>query len=558
MTPLPLAREIISRLSLRDCTRILEPSCGNGAFISAIIDRMTGVLNDNTSYRTVEIVGIEIEPMLAEKSRFFMMGDRMPIGDYVQVNIHQADFFREYLAASTFGNNDNGQSYLQYESFDLVIGNPPFGGTFDHSIEDILDARLGSRLGRKIKKETYAFFIVACLDLLRPGGRLVFICSDTLLTIPTMTGLRQLLMEYGDVDMSDLEDFSTETDYPMLLLDFIKRGHPGRVTRNSTPIDSNAIRSTPNLSWGVTPDLAEMFSGHLLGDYFIASSGMTTGKNELFVREIDKYNRIIEPYKFEFYDAPITLAYELERARFGKLSAKRRQALEVAEARGETERRLRVKSRVESLVIQLPDSRYRPYNKANNRLLFSNPMHCIYWENEGEAVLTHKQTGNWYLRGVGGQPYFGREGITWPLVATRFNVRYMPTGYILDSGAPCAFLRDGVDRDEMFFVIGWLLSSLANRVLKTVINHTRNIQSKDFERMPYPWWVTADDRNITVDAVKSMIEDASKGEIWSWKDKRVRHLDDMFALTDGNMEPSPTHENPSHSEQLALFDSRTE
>ena len=452
MTPLPLAREIVSRLAVGDCTRILEPSCGDGAFISAIIDRMAGVSSHSRSDGTVEIIGIEIEPMLAEKSRLFMMENRMSTRASIQVDIHQADFFKEYLAASTFSSSDNGQKYLEHESFDLIIGNPPFGGTFDHSIEDILDSRIGSRLGRKIKKETYAFFIVGCLDLLRPGGRLVFICSDTLLTIPTMTGLRQMLMEYGDVEINDLEGFSTETDYPMLLLDFTKRGHPGRVTRNSTLMDNNAIRSTPNLSWGITPDLAGLFSGPLLGDYFIASSGMTTGKNELFVREIDECNGIIEPYKFEFYDAPITLSYELERARLGKLSAKRRQALEIAEARGETERRLRVIPRVEPLTVQLPDPRYRPYNKANNRLLFSNPMYCIYWENEGDAVLTHKQTGNWYLRGVGGQPYFGKEGITWPLVATRFNVRYMPTGYILDSGAPCAFVRDGVDRDEIFLL----------------------------------------------------------------------------------------------------------
>ena len=63
----------------------------------------------------------------------------------------------------------------------------------------------------------------------------------------------------------------------------------------------------------------------------------------------------------------------------------------------------------EPLLIQLPDTKYRPYNKANNRLVFSNPTHYIYWEDEGRAVLTYKRTGNWYLRGVGGQPYLAER-----------------------------------------------------------------------------------------------------------------------------------------------------
>ena len=537
MTPSRITGEIVSGLAIENCTRILEPSCGDGSFLSAIMDRLADIYSKGIPRSTIELIGIEVDPLLAERSR--MLVESHPSArDIFEAEVREADFFKEYLAASRFIDNGRNQKRIHHEGFDLIVGNPPFGGTFDHAIEDMLDARLGNRLGRKIKKETYAFFIVACLDLLRPGGRLVFVCSDTLLTIPTMTGLRQLLMECGDVDVCDIKSFSRETNYPMLVLDFTKRGQPGHITRNSVRIDIDAVRSTPNLSWGITPELSRLFSGPLLGDYFVASSGMTTGRNDLFVRKVDSSNRIVEPYQFQFYDAPITLSYELARARLGRLSAKRTQALVMAEARGETERRVRVVPRDKPLVIQLPDARYRPYNKANSHLLFSNPTHYIFWENDGDAVLTYKQTGNWYLRGVGGQPYFGREGITWPLVATRFNARYLPAGYILDSGAPCAFPRVGIERDELFFIVGWLLSDLASRVLKGVINHTRNIQSKDFERMPYPWWVSFRGRTDIIEAVMAMIVDGSKGKLWSWKDKEVRQLDDMFALPDGAISPS--------------------
>ena len=516
-------------------------------FLSAIMDKLSEAPTQG-SLDYIELIGIEVDPVLACKSRSITQGHIA--GTAIQTKVIQADFFEEYLNAIVFDTGD--RRILSRESFDLIVGNPPFGGTFDHSIEDVLDDKLGSRLGKKIKKETYSFFIVACIDLLKLGGRLVFVCSDTLLTISTMTGLRNLLMECGDVRLHDIDSFSEETDYPMLLLDFTKKGRPGCVSRNAETIRDGAIRSTPNLSWGITPDLSRLFSGGpLLGDFFVASSGMTTGKNELFIRQIDHHGRFLEPYLFEFYDAPVTLDYELKRARLGQLSAKRKRALAAAEAAGDTERRLRVTPRCEPLIIQMPDSRYRPYNKANNRLLFSPATHCIYWEDAGDAVLTYKRTGNWYLRGVGGQPYFGREGVTWPLVATKFNARYMPPGYILDSGSPCAFLREGVDRNEIFFVLGWLLTDLANRVLKTTINHTRNIQSKDFERMPYPHWVGPERRANVIVMVKAMIAEASSGRLWSWQDVRASGLNQQFGTPNG-ANPSPHDLKPVRLGQLSL------
>ncbi len=550
MTPGWLARAIVENLPLDDCRRILEPSCGDGAFLSAIADRFINedcvngdcVMPGETATNT-ELIGIEIEPWLAEQARTLVSRKAGQSGGSLHTEVRTADFFCDYMDVTR----------LQRESFDLIIGNPPFGGTLDGSIEDVLDKNLGKRLGKKIKKETYAFFIVACLDLLRSGGRLVFVCSNTLLTIPTMTGLRNFLMEHGEVNLYDIHKFSDETTYPMLILDFRKGGQRGQVTRNSVSMSTDAIRSTPNLSWGVTDDLARLFRGPLLGDYFIASSGMTTGKNEFFVRKIVEPHHIIEPYCFEFYDAPMTVAYEMERARLGKLSAKRRQRLAEAEHRGETERRVKISGRDIPLVVQLPDSRYRPYNTANNCLVFSKPTHYIFWEDCGDAVLTYKKTGNWYLRGVGGQPYFGKEGLTWPLVAARFIARYLPAGYILDSGAPCAFLRESIHRSELFFIIGWLLSPLANHILKTVINHTRNIQSKDFERMPYPWWVSVHNRTIIVESIKDMIISAREGKHWSWNDDKVIRLGELFDLqSQDNSDSFHTLSPPTFSEQSEL------
>ena len=453
MTPSALVHEIVRAIPLDGCARILEPACGDGAFLSALATRLLGTSRTGVSATPASLIGIEIDRLLADRCRNRMTKHSVMESSRVNVDVFEVDFFHSYLTGSLVDTH-GPRRRLHHGTFDLIVGNPPFGGTFDHAIEDMLDSRLGKRLGKKIKKETYAFFIVACIDLLRPGGRLVFVCSNSLLTIPTMKGLRHLLGELGEVALTDIAGFSSETSYPMLVLDFVKGGQRRRLTRNGVLLDWRAIQATPNLSWGITPELAPLFAGPLMGDHFVASSGMTTGKNEFFVRSSDDSRRIVEPYRFEFYDAPITVAYEEERARLGRLPKVRKRLLEEAETRGDSERRVRIVKRKNPRVVQLPDRRYRPYNKANGRLVFANPTHWIYWKDDGDAVLTYKRTGNWYLRGVGGQKFFGKEGITWQLVGARFVARYLPSGYILDSGAPCAFLRGKAGRDEIVLRVG--------------------------------------------------------------------------------------------------------
>ena len=526
MTPRVLVNDIVQRIPVEECNRILEPSCGDGAFLT----RMRDKIREEKSNRSgaVEMIGIEIDNALASLCRDRLAGTPHLNTNNVSVDVYESDFFRAYLTGK-LGDCGSTARSLSPGTFDLIVGNPPFGGTFDHSIEDVLDSRLGRRLGKKIKKETYAFFIVACIDLLRPGGRLTFVCSKTLLTIPTMAGLRHFLASSGEVEVVDVVQFSRETSYPMIVLDFVKSGRPGRVSRNGASVDRRAIEATPNLSWGVTSELAPLFDGPLMGDHFVASSGMTTGRNAYFVRPVDESGCLVEPYRFEFYDAPITVGYEARRARLGRLSAQRRASLVAAEARGDKERRVAVRRRRNPLTVKLPDPRYVPYNKANGHLVFSEPTHYIFWEDEGDAVLTYKRTGNWYLRGVGGEPFFRREGLTWQLVASRLIARYLPPGYILDSGAPCAFPRSSRgDGKEILFALGWLLSDLANRVLKTVINHTMNIQSKDVERMPYPWWVTESSREEVIRGVERMIGAAQLGRQWTWEDEEIRYNSMLF------------------------------
>ncbi|MDI6733365.1 MAG: N-6 DNA methylase, partial [Planctomycetota bacterium] len=556
LTPTNIAQKIVEDLRFTKDDKVLEPSMGKGSFIIPLIEKFLNLYSGTIQKRLDQILKNNIYGVELDKKLFIQcLNNIKNKWGYLppQHNFICADFFRcDFLLGK---NRDNQKDFNQLTiPFTYIIGNPPFGGTIDAAIQDELDYRYGFRNGEKIKKETYSFFIVKSIDMLTKGGKLVFICSDTFLTIKTMRGLRRFLMCQGEVKITDLEHFSDETTYPMVVLNFVKSGYTDSILVNGKRISRDKIEMTGNFSWRVTDDLAKYFNGPFLGDYMIASSGMTVGKNEYFVREIIN-GKIIEPYEFQFFDDPITLKKEVSRARLGKLSARRFEEIQSQEAAGVTRRNVKIIRRQTPLEIKIPHRDYCYYNKGSNRIIYAHPTHVVYWENNGDAVLTFKKNGNWYLNGVGGQPYFKREGLTWQLIAQNINIRYLPEGYILDSGSPCAFLRRGMPHDEMYFILGWTLTQLCNRILKEVINHTKNIQSKDFERLPYPFWVPNATKQEVITHIKQMVKDAQDDKRFTRNDPEIEWLEEKFTFNQSQVNISTKiiqHTSPLSAERNPL------
>ena len=514
LTPSATAERLVSTLPLTRDSIILEPSFGGGAFLLPLIDRLLPLYAGPISERlsqvlTRNIYGAEIDPALYAQCLEEI--ERRWGCCPARHNLRCADFFRTDFAAC----------------FDCVVGNPPFGGTIAPEIQDKLDKELGWRGGLKIKKETYSFFIVKCLDLLKPGGHLKFICSDTFLTINTMQGLRRLLLDTGAPKVTRLPEFSAETKYAMVVLDFAKTGPAPALTVDGGMVSRAQIALTGNHSWQMTDQYAPYFAGPKLGDFVVATSGMTIGDNRLFVREI-RSGMIFEPHEFTFADVPVTLEAEIKRARLGQVSPQKRAQIAAQVCRGETRRQVRVTERETPLEIKLPHPDYRPYNKSNGALVYAPPTHVVFWKDDGDAVRTFKKNGNWYLHGVGGQKYFGREGLTWQLISQTLNARYLPPGYVLDGGAPCAFLRDGINPDELYFLLGWTLSPLCLALLKNVVNHTKNIQGKDFERLPYPVWVSPAAKQEAIGRMKALVQEAQAGRVFRREDADVAATGRLF------------------------------
>jgi hypothetical protein len=315
-----------------------------------------------------------------------------------------------------------------------------------------------------------------------------------------------------------------------------RRGGPADTVRvDGRTVPRGTVELTGTFSWQIAEDDARYFDGPRLSECVVSAGGMTVGRNEYFVREIEN-GRFVEPYRFEFFDDPITLEKELRRARLGRIGRRKRVQVVVQEAAGETRRNVRIIPLDESLDessggprdLAATDPDYRYYNKGIGRIVYAPPTHVIYWKDDGDAVRTFKRNGNWYLLGVGSQGYFEREGLTWQLIANRLQPRYLPPGYILDTSSPCAFLREGVPRDELWFVLGWLLTGTCNRLLKNVLNHTKNIQGKDVEHLPYPFWIDAERKQAIVAAVQKLVDEGRAGRRFSRDDAEVARLESDF------------------------------
>jgi hypothetical protein len=92
-------------------------------------------------------------------------------------------------------------------------------------------------------------------------------------------------------------------------------------------------------------------------------------------------------------------------------------------------------------------------------------------------------------------------------------------------------------------------------VLKTVINHTMNIQSKDFERMPYPWWVPAANKTAATERVIGMIEEAKVGRHWKRTDPEINELAALYEFRQSrNYRERVAAKSPAQeSKQTTLF-----
>jgi adenine-specific DNA-methyltransferase len=191
-TPPPVAARLLDMAAAAGCdwavARVIDPSCGAGAFLVPVAERMRRTAlaagaDAEAVLAQVEhrLAGIELDPFAAWMARVFVravtLAECAAAGRPSRPRIRVADALR-CLAAGDVG-----------AEWDLVVGNPPFGRR-----------RLPSELRHEYRESLfghanlYGLFTHLGVRLTRPGGLLAHVTPTSFLGGQYFTRLRELLL----------------------------------------------------------------------------------------------------------------------------------------------------------------------------------------------------------------------------------------------------------------------------------------------------------------------------------------------------------------------------
>jgi adenine-specific DNA-methyltransferase len=232
-TPGPLAGFLTDWAISSPSDRVLEPSCGEAAFLLAATRRLAVLSGTVKDKPPAQIDGIELHPASAQMARDLVQAEG------ANVSIRVSDFF----------------TIEPTGSYDAVIGNPPYVRYQDFSGETRARSRQAAlRAGVPLTNlaSSWAAFTVHASLFLRPGGRLALVLPAELLTVNYAAGIRRLLMEkFAQVNLVLFEERvfpGVLEEVVLLMADGYGRG----------PTDHCRIyqaRTTADLSTAIAPRL---------------------------------------------------------------------------------------------------------------------------------------------------------------------------------------------------------------------------------------------------------------------------------------------------------------
>ena len=235
-TPEHIVEKMIGLAKNRNITwNVLEPSCGNGAFH----ERLPGC------------TGIEIDPSHCPEGALCM------------------DFF----------------DFNPDKLFDTIIGNPPFVRFRDISEPTRKKLPLGTFDERT---NLYAFFIDRCIDLLRPGGELIFINPRDFLKSTSTARLNRKIMEAGTITyMEDLGDTPIFPGYaPNCVIWRFEKGNMSHETEDGR----KTVCHDGQISF-----LRSAYP-HRVADFFDVKVGGVSGADRLFQADHLPYTQAVREF----------------------------------------------------------------------------------------------------------------------------------------------------------------------------------------------------------------------------------------------------------------------
>jgi len=178
-TPRALTRFIVQMIDPKLGESIFDPACGTGGFLSCAFDHIKqnhvkGASDHQTLQKQINGVEKKQLPHLLCTTNMLLHGIEVP----VQIK---------------HGNTLNKPLSSWEEQYDVIITNPPFGGTEEDGIEKNFPAELRTR-------ETADLFLQLIVEVLNEKGRAAVVLPDgTLFGEGVKTKIKKLLLEESNL-----------------------------------------------------------------------------------------------------------------------------------------------------------------------------------------------------------------------------------------------------------------------------------------------------------------------------------------------------------------------
>jgi type I restriction enzyme M protein len=175
-TPRPVTQFIVEMIDPQFGEKILDPACGTGGFLANAIDHIRKQVKTPEDERVLQdsIRGVEKKqlPHLLCMTNMILHGIEVPI------QIRRDNTLKRPL-----------KDYGPADRVDVILTNPPFGGTEEPGIESNFPQTFRTR-------ETADLFLVLIMKLLKEGGRAGLVLPDgTLFGEGVKTRIKQELLE---------------------------------------------------------------------------------------------------------------------------------------------------------------------------------------------------------------------------------------------------------------------------------------------------------------------------------------------------------------------------
>lgn len=173
-TPRAVTKFIVNRINPQLGESVFDPACGTGGFLACSVDHISQQVKNASERKTLQtqIHGVEKKqlPHLLCTTNMMLHGIEVP----VQIK---------------HGNTLNKPLSAWDDQFDVIVTNPPFGGTEEDGIEKNFPSEMQTR-------ETADLFLQLIIEVLKDGGRAAVVLPDgTLFGEGIKTKIKKLLTE---------------------------------------------------------------------------------------------------------------------------------------------------------------------------------------------------------------------------------------------------------------------------------------------------------------------------------------------------------------------------